>query len=170
MLIGTYKTCLFLILLKICNSHLSIIEPMAESSLSLTEGQLKVLDLVESGHNVCLVGKAGVGKSTVVLELKKRLSSKGKKCHIVCSSGVSCEPYNGVAKTVHSQYGLQTCELPKRLLLERALKKKTFSTILPTQTFLFGTRSQCVANEYLNLSIFSIIWYQRIPYLLVVFR
>ena len=99
---------------------------MADSPLRLTEGQLKVLKLAESGHNICLMGKAGVGKSTVVLELTKRLSSKGKKCHIVSSSGVSCEPYNGVAKTVHSQYGLQTCELPKRLLLERALKRKHF--------------------------------------------
>ena len=59
MLIGVYKTCLFLTLLKICNSHLSIIESMADSSLRLTEGQLQVLELVESGHNVCLVGKAG---------------------------------------------------------------------------------------------------------------
>ena len=91
---------------------------MADSSLRLTEGQLNVLELVESGHNICLVGKAGVEKSTVVLELKKRLPLKWKKCHIVCSSGVSCEPYNGFAKTVHSQYGLQMCELRKRLLLE----------------------------------------------------
>ena len=95
---------------------------MADRTLELT-GQLKILKLAESGHNICVVGKAGVGKSTAVLELTKRLSAKGKKCFIVCASGVACDPYNGAAKTVHSQYGLQTCELPKQLLVERALKR-----------------------------------------------
>jgi hypothetical protein len=37
---------------------------------------------------------------------------------------VSCEPYNGVAKTIHSQYGLKTCELPAPLLIEGALGRK----------------------------------------------
>ena len=60
---------------------------MADSTLELTEGQLKILKLAESGHNICVVGKAGVGK--------------GKKCFIVCASGVACDPYNGAAKTVH---------------------------------------------------------------------
>ena len=111
---------------------------MADSSLKLTEGQLKVLKLAESGHNICLVGKAGVGKSRVVLELTKRLTSKGKKCYIVSSSEVSCEPYNGNAKTVHSQYGLQTCELPKRFLLERALKRKNiFDDITGTDVLVW---------------------------------
>ena len=94
---------------------------MADRTLESTEGQLKILKLAESGHNICVVGKAGVGKSTAVLELTKRLSAKGKKCFIVCASGMACDPYNGAAKTVHSQYGLQTCELPKQLLVERAL-------------------------------------------------
>ena len=86
---------------------------MADSSLRLTEGQLKALELVESGKNVCLVGKAGVGKSTVVLTNEKTVIER-KICHIVSSSRVSCESYNRVAKTVHSQYGLQTYELPYR--------------------------------------------------------
>lgn len=42
----------------------------------------------------------------------------------MCASGVSCEPYSAIAKTVHSQHGLQTCELPAQLLAERALGKK----------------------------------------------
>lgn len=94
---------------------------MEDNSISLTDEQTMVMRLAEGGHNVCVVGKAGVGKSTVVNELRKTFSSSGKKCFIVCPSGIACEPYNGCAKTVNSQYGLQTCELPGKLLLERAL-------------------------------------------------
>ena len=97
---------------------------MADSSVKLTEGQLKVLRLAESGHNICVTGKAGVGKTTVVREIIKNMSSQRKTWYVVCASGVSCEPYNGVAKTIHSQYGLQTCELPAPLLIERALGRK----------------------------------------------
>lgn len=106
---------------------------MADSTLELTEGQLKILKLAESGHNICVVGKTGAGKSTAVLELTKRLSAKGKKCFIACASGVACDPYNGAAKTVHSQYGLQTCELPKQLLAERALKRNNIVDVITAQ-------------------------------------
>ena len=96
---------------------------MAGSSLKLTEDQLKVVRLVENGHNICVIGKAGVGKTTVVREIIKNISSERRNFYIVCASGVSCESYNSVAKTVHSQYGLQTYELPKKLLFERALER-----------------------------------------------
>ena len=72
-----------------------------------------MLELVESGHNFCLVGKTGAGKSTVVLTNEKTVIER-KKCHIVSSNRMSCESYNGAAETVHSQYGLQTYELPNR--------------------------------------------------------
>ena len=43
---------------------------------------------------------------------------------------MACDPYNGAAKTVHSQYGLQTCELPKQLLVERALKRNNIVDVI----------------------------------------
>ena len=52
---------------------------------------------------------------------KKVLTSKGNRCQIVCSSGISCETYGGAATTVHSQYGLQTADRSDNLLLERSL-------------------------------------------------
>ena len=100
---------------------------MADNSLKLTEEQLKVVRLAESGHNICIIGKAGVGKTTVVREIMKKISSQRRNCYVVCASGVSCESYNGVAKTVHSQYGLQTCELPGKLLVERALDRNNIA-------------------------------------------
>ena len=58
---------------------------MADSSLRLTEGQLKVLELV---NNVCLVGKAGVGKSTVVLTNEKTVIERKKMPHCELKSSV----------------------------------------------------------------------------------
>ena len=96
---------------------------MANIPVKLTEDQLNVVSLVENGHNICIVGKAGVGKTTVVREIIKKISSQQRNIYVVCASGVSCESYGGIARTVHSQYGLQTCELPGKLLVERALER-----------------------------------------------
>ena len=52
-------------------------------TLNLTEGQKDVLRLAESGHNICLFGKAGVGKTTVVIEMIKKISTEGKQCFVV---------------------------------------------------------------------------------------
>lgn len=90
-------------------------------SIKLTGDQQKTVDAALSGHNLCIFGRAGVGKTTVVQRIKKVLSSKGINCQIVCPSGVSCDAYGGAASTVHSYYGLQTAELPVDLLIERSL-------------------------------------------------
>ena len=82
---------------------------------NLTAEQLNILNFATTGHNVCIFGKGGVGKMTVVQEIRSHLEKKGKKCQIVCSSGIACEEYGELAKTVHSHYGLQTDELPQNL-------------------------------------------------------
>ena len=94
---------------------------MDSESLKLTAEQQRAVDAALTGHNVCIFGRAGVGKTTVVERIRKILTSKGKKCQIVCSSGISCDAYDGLASTVHSHYGLQTAELPFPSLLERSL-------------------------------------------------
>ena len=75
-------------------------------SIQLTEDQQKTVDAAVSGHNLCIFGHAGVGKTTVVQRIKQVFSSKGINCQIVCPSGVSCDAYGGAASTVHSYYGL----------------------------------------------------------------
>ena len=96
---------------------------MDSEPLKLTDEQQRAVDAALTGHNVCIFGRAGVGKTTVVEKIKKILTSRGKKCQIVCSSGISCDAYDGLASTVHSHYGLQTAELPFPLLLERSLSR-----------------------------------------------
>ena len=93
-------------------------------STNLTEAQRRIFDITISGHNVCILGRAGVGKSTVVNEIKKELDRQGYKTRIVCSSGIACQAYGGTAKTIHSQYGLQSAELPVRKLVERCLARR----------------------------------------------
>ena len=122
---------------------------MADISLKLTEDQLKVVRLAENGHNICIIGKAGVGKTTVVREIMKKMSSQQRNCYVVCPSGVSCESYNGVAKTVHSQYGLQTCELPGKLLVERALGRNNIvDSIKNTDVLIWDEISMSSARVF----------------------
>ena len=71
--------------------------------------------------HICILGRAGVGKSTTVKKIKSALEIKGEKVEIVCSTGIACESYGGIAKTVHSHYGLRVAELPSSLLIERSV-------------------------------------------------
>ena len=89
----------------------------------LTTEQSNIVKFATCGHNICILGRAGAGKTTVVQEIRSQLEKRGKKCQIVCSSGIACQVYNGLAKTVHSHYGLQTAELPQSLLLRRSLER-----------------------------------------------
>ncbi len=42
----------------------------------------------------------------------------------MCSSGISCDAYHGMAKAVHSHYRLQTAELPANLVIARSLGRE----------------------------------------------
>ena len=74
----------------------------------LTKEQKEVLDFAKTGHNLCIFGKAGVGKTTAVDSIKKYLTTKG------------------AAKTVHSHYGLQTAELPANMVINRSMRHKKY--------------------------------------------
>ena len=93
---------------------------MDVGSIKLIDEQQRAVDEALSGQNLCIFGRAGVGKTTVVETIRKVLTIVGKKCQIVCLSGISCDAYGGFASTVHSYYGLQTAELPCNSLLKRS--------------------------------------------------
>ena len=63
------------------------------NQLELTKEQKEVLDFAKTGHNLCIFGKAGVGKTTAVDSIKKYLTTKGIKYQIICSSRISCDAY-----------------------------------------------------------------------------
>ena len=72
------------------------------SPIKLIKEQQDVVDFVDLGHNACIFGKAGVGKTTVVEEIRRKLAAKGMNVQVLSSSGISCTAYNGRAKTVHA--------------------------------------------------------------------
>ena len=101
---------------------------MAGNTNELTKEQQETIDAALSGHNMCIFGRAGVGKTTVVQTIKNILASKGVNCQIICRSGVSCDACDGIAATVHSSYGLQTAKMPVDILIQRALSRNNIVT------------------------------------------
>jgi hypothetical protein len=55
----------------------------------------------EANDNLLILGKAGVGKSTLIKVVKKHL---GKKCIILCPTGIAAQNVRGV--TIHSYFSL----------------------------------------------------------------
>ena len=117
----------------------------------LTAEQLNILNFATTGHNVCIFGRAGVGKSTVVQEIRRRLQEKGKRCQIACSSGVACGEYHGFAEAVHSHYGLQIAELPQNLLLERSLKRLNIVEQIKNVDVLIWDEISMSSHRLLNI-------------------
>ena len=91
--------------------------------LSLTDEQRKVLETALAGHNLLLSGQAGTGKSFVVEGLVRELRRCGRRVVVVCSSGISSSVYGDGVKssTVHSQYALQTADMPAEMVVARAI-------------------------------------------------
>ena len=61
-----------------------------------------ILPLVkETSENLLILGKAGVGKSTLIKVVKKHF---GKKCIILCPTGIAAQNVKGI--TIHSYFSL----------------------------------------------------------------
>jgi len=82
--------------------------------MALTQQQQKALDLVKSGKNIFITGKAGTGKSFVIKEIKKEL---GDKLTICSSTGVSAIQIEGT--TIHSLFSLRVLDEPKEDIYKR---------------------------------------------------
>ena len=68
-----------------------------------------ILEIIESDQsNLLILGKAGVGKSTLIQTLKSKL---GQKCIIVCPTGIAAQNVSG--QTIHSFF-----KIPSRLELK----------------------------------------------------
>ena len=70
-------------------------------SRKLTAQQHYIFDMATSGHNLCILGRAGVGKSMLVNEIKDELHKRGLNTKIICSSGIACKSFGGMVTTVH---------------------------------------------------------------------
>lgn len=72
--------------------------------MNLSVKQQEFLDLVSSGRNVFLTGKAGTGKSFVLKEAMKVLTEQNKKFVAIAPTGIAASNIEG--QTIHSMFGL----------------------------------------------------------------
>lgn len=72
--------------------------------LKLSKGQQEFIDLVQSGENIFLSGKAGVGKSFITKHAIELLEDMGKKVIAVAPTGVAANNVGG--QTIHSLFSL----------------------------------------------------------------
>ena len=97
----------------------------------LTEEQNQIVHTAVSGHNLLITGKAGTGKSFLVNELVKVLTSRGKKVVVLCSTGIACTVYDEelrcAVSTLHSFYGLGTADLPWPMVVQRSTSNNLVS-------------------------------------------
>lgn len=98
-----------------------------------------------------LLSHEGAGKSTVIKEIRKIFSQKGKRCEIVCPSGVACNMYEGLATTVHSFYGLNTAELPASLLIQRSLDRHDIAKKIRSLDVLIWDEISMSSMRILNI-------------------
>ena len=94
------------------------------NSDSLTDEQNQVLTTANAGHNLLITGKAGTGKSFVVNAIVKSLRKRSRRVVIVCSSGISCTVHESKTSTVHSEYALQTADMPSEMVVQRSLSTR----------------------------------------------
>jgi predicted ATP-dependent Lon-type protease len=64
-------------------------------NISITNGQKRAIDLIKNGHNVCVTGQAGTGKTYV-----GKLVSAWNNSTVLCTTGLACMQYDA-AFTVH---------------------------------------------------------------------
>lgn len=77
---------------------------MNDFKQNLSKDQSKFIDLVLSGKNIFLTGKAGTGKSHVVREAMKLLNQKGKNVAAIAPTGMAANHISG--QTIHSMFSL----------------------------------------------------------------
>ena len=89
---------------------------------------------------------------TILLTSDERTGENSKletkeKVQMLCSTGIACESYGAIAKTVHSQYGLRVAELPSKLLIESSLGQnvtvKQVADTMVQRTWTLGTKYPC---------------------------
>lgn len=112
---------------------------------SLSEEQIKALQLLQSGENVFLTGGAGSGKSTVVRELM--FSINKKEMPVLASTGAAAVLVGG--RTFHSFFGLGIMEGGEAQALEKARKdRRLFSRLRKVEGFILDEVSMISSSAF----------------------
>jgi len=72
--------------------------------MKLSSKQNEFIELVKSGQNIFLTGKAGTGKSFIVSHAISELKKRGKRIVAIAPTGMAANHING--QTIHSMFSL----------------------------------------------------------------
>ena len=68
-----------------------------------------IMELIQQGHSVILVGAAGTGKSHLLKQIAQTLQNENKKVCITCSTGIATDNFITTgATTLHAWSGIGT--------------------------------------------------------------
>src|SRR5690606_12828531 len=102
---------------------------MSNSKLDrLTAEQAGVLDLIDRGYSVVVVGEAGVGKSFLISQIRAVIGQHRSAVRVVCPTGTAATLVGG--QTYHSFFGIGLGNGDKHDLLEAVRKKKKNADVL----------------------------------------
>jgi ATP-dependent DNA helicase PIF1 len=99
---------------------MSLDTQLPEATCVLSTTQQRVIDLVEQGKNVLILGSAGCGKSTVIKQIKQ--ANEGSSVYITSTTGISAYNIQGI--TLHSFMGFGTGDGTLDTLHSRMTRRK----------------------------------------------
>ena len=92
----------------------------------MDEDQVQAYNLIIDGHNLCLTGQAGTGKSYVAKKAVKELRKMGMHVALTCSTGIGTTIFDDEkACTVHKWAGLEDGRHENNTLLHLIMKEGT---------------------------------------------
>ena len=69
--------------------------------MALTEEQQRVVKVAVEGHNLCLLGQAGTGKTRTVKAIVAGIKQEGRSVAVTCTTGTACAQLGCHSQTVH---------------------------------------------------------------------
>lgn len=127
---------------------------MASDDFTLNAEQKQAVNLVLSGHNVFVGGKAGTGKTFTAKYLIK-LVDRQKNVAVTCTTGMACSLYLN-SQTLHSFAGLKTTRLDINALVLSVISNEVCLKRWQSADLLFiDEMSQCSKKVFEIINIIA---------------
>lgn len=112
--------------------------------IKLTTKQQQALDIVKSGKNLMLSGKAGTGKSFLVAQITKHLKSEFKSFALTASTGIAAVSIKGI--TIHSYMGTGI-----QSSLAQVLNGGTMNLSIPSKKVIILDEVSMIDGVYMDM-------------------
>ncbi len=98
---------------------------------SLNEDQKRILDVILGGHNCCVLGPPGTGKTTLTVTVVEEMRRLGKNVIPCGTTGMSSSRLPG-GKTVHSTFGLLDGRYSHHEMTQNVLSNLSYQSLRQT--------------------------------------